>query len=149
MIIQVSNVLFPVYKAFIEPDMANAKLRIHSTYNPIAALTDPTYVCKVPLARRAGESGRGTVPVWGCVPDVFGVAFVVVVRQAALSTVRDKWDEFLKTRSPDSVVTRRIHDMYLIPGSIVNDNGTRPSSVDCFHGYALLMAVGISPCACS
>lgn len=72
-----SNVLFPVYKAFIEPDMANAKLRIHSTYNPIAALTDPTYVCKVPLARRV----RGHGSVCGTMfPDVLRVAFVFAVR---------------------------------------------------------------------
>eukprot|EP00026_Physarum_polycephalum_P006854 Phypoly_transcript_06907.p1 GENE.Phypoly_transcript_06907~~Phypoly_transcript_06907.p1 ORF type:complete len:479 (+),score=78.07 Phypoly_transcript_06907:25-1461(+) len=43
---QVSSVLFPMFKAFIEPDLEQAKITIQSTYNPMANLLEPTYVCK-------------------------------------------------------------------------------------------------------
>lgn len=49
-ILQVTNKLFPMFKAFTEPDMGRAKLRIsNSSYNPITAWTEPTYVAKVCL----------------------------------------------------------------------------------------------------
>eukprot|EP01111_Echinosteliopsis_oligospora_P011176 TRINITY_DN3621_c0_g1_i1.p1 TRINITY_DN3621_c0_g1~~TRINITY_DN3621_c0_g1_i1.p1 ORF type:complete len:488 (+),score=101.30 TRINITY_DN3621_c0_g1_i1:32-1495(+) len=43
---QVTSVLFPMFKAFIEPDLKQALITIHSDYNPMANLVEPTYVCK-------------------------------------------------------------------------------------------------------
>jgi len=43
---QVTSTLFPMFKAFIEPDLEQAMIKINSTYNPMANLLEPTYVCK-------------------------------------------------------------------------------------------------------
>jgi len=45
-LLQITNVLFPMYKYFIEPDMRSAMIRINSTYNPMTSLLEPTYVVK-------------------------------------------------------------------------------------------------------
>jgi uridine kinase len=45
-LLSVTNVMFPMYKAFIEPDIQTAKIRIHSTYNPMSSMVDPIYSCK-------------------------------------------------------------------------------------------------------
>lgn len=43
---QVTSTLFPMFKAFIEPDLEQALIKINSTYNPMNNLLEPTYVCK-------------------------------------------------------------------------------------------------------
>ncbi len=40
----VSSIVFPMFKAFIEPDLEAAKIRINSTYNPMKNLLEPTYL---------------------------------------------------------------------------------------------------------
>jgi hypothetical protein len=49
-LLSVTNVMFPMYKAFIEPDIQAAKIRIHSSYNPMISMVDPVYSCKVNLS---------------------------------------------------------------------------------------------------
>lgn len=46
-LLHVTQVMFPMYKAFTEPDIASAKVRIHSTYNPMVNMADPIFSCKV------------------------------------------------------------------------------------------------------
>lgn len=44
---QISETVFPMYKAFIEPDLQSATIRIRNTFNPFAGfLTKPTYTLK-------------------------------------------------------------------------------------------------------
>lgn len=46
----VTNVLFPMYKVFMESMQSvasAAKIRITSQYNPMTSLLDPIYVVKV------------------------------------------------------------------------------------------------------
>ncbi|GAM19408.1 hypothetical protein SAMD00019534_025830 [Acytostelium subglobosum LB1] len=45
-LLQITNVVFPMFKAFVEPDLDNAKIKIHSSYNPMSQVVEPTYVCK-------------------------------------------------------------------------------------------------------
>jgi len=43
---QVTSIVFPMFKAYIEPDLEQAKIRISSSYNPMNNLVEPIYVCK-------------------------------------------------------------------------------------------------------
>ncbi|KYR00647.1 adenylate cyclase domain-containing protein [Tieghemostelium lacteum] len=45
-LLQITNVVFPMFKAFVEPDLEQAKIKIHSSYNPMSQVVEPTYVCK-------------------------------------------------------------------------------------------------------
>ena len=35
-----------MYKAFIEPDLKTAHLKIYNTFNPFSGFMDPTYILK-------------------------------------------------------------------------------------------------------
>ena len=43
---QVSDTVHPMYKAFIEPDLKAAHLRIHNPFNPFSGFMHPTYILK-------------------------------------------------------------------------------------------------------
>ena len=43
---QVSDTVYPMYKAFIEPDLALAHIRIYNTFNPFSGFMDATYILK-------------------------------------------------------------------------------------------------------
>lgn len=43
---QVSDTVYPMYKAFIEPDLKAAHLRIVNTFNPFSGFMSPTYILK-------------------------------------------------------------------------------------------------------
>lgn len=43
---QVSDTVYPMYKAFIEPDLKAAHLRIYNTFNPFSGFMSPTYILK-------------------------------------------------------------------------------------------------------
>ena len=45
-IAQISETVYPMYKAFIEPDLQTAHIRIVNAYNPFAGFASPTYVLK-------------------------------------------------------------------------------------------------------
>ena len=43
---KITQIVFPMYKAFIEPDTREAKIRIAGSYNPMTTIADPLYVCR-------------------------------------------------------------------------------------------------------
>jgi uridine kinase len=43
---QVSDTVYPMYKAFIEPDLATAHIQIYNTFNPFSGFMDATYILK-------------------------------------------------------------------------------------------------------
>ena len=43
---QVSDTVYPMYKAFIEPDLKAAHLRIYNPFNPFSGFMHPTYILK-------------------------------------------------------------------------------------------------------
>ncbi|KAH7436648.1 hypothetical protein KP509_05G029600 [Ceratopteris richardii] len=43
---QVSETVYPMYKAFIEPDLETAQIRIINKFNPFSGLQSPTYILK-------------------------------------------------------------------------------------------------------
>jgi len=43
---QISETVYPMYKAFIEPDLRTAHLRVVNSFNPFAGFQDPTYILK-------------------------------------------------------------------------------------------------------
>ena len=43
---QISETVYPMYKAFIEPDLRSAHLRVVNSFNPFAGFQDPTYILK-------------------------------------------------------------------------------------------------------
>ena len=43
---QISETVYPMYKAYIEPDLRTAHLRIVNSFNPFAGFQDPTYILK-------------------------------------------------------------------------------------------------------
>eukprot|EP00249_Psilotum_nudum_P017078 c26145_g1_i1 orf=801-2840(+) len=43
---QVSETVYPMYKAFIEPDLETAHIKIRNKFNPFSGLQSPTYILK-------------------------------------------------------------------------------------------------------
>ncbi|XRB08281.1 uridine kinase [Pycnococcus provasolii] len=43
---QISETVYPMYKAFIEPDLQTAHLRIVNTFNPFSGFQDPVFILK-------------------------------------------------------------------------------------------------------
>lgn len=43
---QITETVYPMYKAFIEPDLANADIRIVNQFNPFSGLLNPIYTLK-------------------------------------------------------------------------------------------------------
>ncbi len=58
---QVSDTVYPMYKAFIEPDLKAAHLRIYNPFNPFSGFMSPTYILKsaTPVSPSAIESVLG------------------------------------------------------------------------------------------
>jgi hypothetical protein len=58
---QVSDTVYPMYKAFIEPDLKAAHLRIYNPFNPFSGFMSPTYILKSakPVSVSAIESVLG------------------------------------------------------------------------------------------
>ena len=44
--VQISDTVYPMYKAYIEPDLKTAHLKIYNTFNPFSGFMDPTYILK-------------------------------------------------------------------------------------------------------
>ena len=49
---QISETVYPMYKAFIEPDLRTAHLKVVNSFNPFAGFQDPTYILKSDPSRR-------------------------------------------------------------------------------------------------
>ena len=47
---QISDTVYPMYKAYIEPDLKSAHLRIYNTFNPFTGFMDATYILKSDVA---------------------------------------------------------------------------------------------------
>ena len=43
---QISDTVYPMYKAYIEPDLKTAHLKIYNTFNPFSGFMDHTYILK-------------------------------------------------------------------------------------------------------
>ncbi|KAK2078989.1 hypothetical protein QBZ16_002679 [Prototheca wickerhamii] len=43
---QVSETVYPMYKAFIEPDLEQAQLRVYNSFNPFSGFMSPTFILK-------------------------------------------------------------------------------------------------------
>ena len=59
---QISDTVYPMYKAFIEPDLAKAHLRISNTFNPFSGFMDATYILKSAKYKTV-EDIRAALPV--------------------------------------------------------------------------------------
>lgn len=44
--LQISDTVYPMYKAYIEPDLKEAQLRIFNTFNPFSGFQSATYILK-------------------------------------------------------------------------------------------------------
>ena len=44
--VQISDTVYPMYKAYIEPDLKTAHLRIYNTFNPFNGFMNATYILK-------------------------------------------------------------------------------------------------------
>lgn len=43
---QISDTVYPMYKAYIEPDLKTAHLRVYNTFNPFSGFMNATYILK-------------------------------------------------------------------------------------------------------
>ena len=52
---QISDTVYPMYKAYIEPDLETAHLRIYNTFNPFSGFMNATYILKSnkPITKQA------------------------------------------------------------------------------------------------
>lgn len=47
MVVQVSDTVYPMYKAFIEPDLKTAQLKVYNKFNPFSGfICNPIYILK-------------------------------------------------------------------------------------------------------
>lgn len=60
--VQISDTVYPMYKAFIEPDLKKAQLRIYNTFNPFSGFMNATYILKS-AQRVTFDSIRDVLPV--------------------------------------------------------------------------------------
>jgi hypothetical protein len=64
---QISETVYPMYKAFIEPDLQTAHLQIQNKFNPFSGFANPTYILKAragpELTEEAVSSALGWAPV--------------------------------------------------------------------------------------
>lgn len=44
---QVADTVYPMYKAFIEPDLKTAHLKVYNNFNPFSGFMEPTFILKV------------------------------------------------------------------------------------------------------
>ena len=53
--LQISDTVYPMYKAYIEPDLETAHLRIYNTFNPFSGFMNATYILKSnkPITKQA------------------------------------------------------------------------------------------------
>lgn len=47
LIAYIATQVYPMYKAFIEPDLQTAHIKIVNKFNPFSGFQNPTYVLKV------------------------------------------------------------------------------------------------------
>lgn len=51
---KITDTVYPMYKAFIEPDLRLAQLRIYNSFNPFAGATGRGLRCPLPQPPRRG-----------------------------------------------------------------------------------------------
>ena len=44
--VQITDTVYPMYKAYIEPDLNTAHLKIYNNFNPFSGFMAPTYILK-------------------------------------------------------------------------------------------------------
>ncbi|KAK1310773.1 hypothetical protein QJS10_CPA08g01723 [Acorus calamus] len=52
---QISETVYPMYKAFIEPDLKTAHIKIINKFNPFSGFQNPTYILKSPRTLTADQ----------------------------------------------------------------------------------------------
>ena len=45
-VMQITDTVYPMYKAYIEPDLNTAHLKIYNNFNPFSGFMAPTYILK-------------------------------------------------------------------------------------------------------
>eukprot|EP00878_Enallax_costatus_P011173 GHUV01011667.1.p1 GENE.GHUV01011667.1~~GHUV01011667.1.p1 ORF type:complete len:333 (+),score=73.17 GHUV01011667.1:259-1257(+) len=60
---QITDTVFPMYKAFIEPDLNAAQLKIHNSFNPFTGFMNATYILK--SKRREELTQQAVISVLG------------------------------------------------------------------------------------
>ena len=45
-VMQITDTVYPIYKAYIEPDLNTAHLKIYNNFNPFSGFMAPTYILK-------------------------------------------------------------------------------------------------------
>lgn len=61
--LQITDTVYPMYKAFIEPDLKAAQLKIHNSFNPFTGFMNATYILKATRAK--GLTQQAVVAVLG------------------------------------------------------------------------------------
>lgn len=54
--LEITDVVFPMYKAFVEPDLSHAHVTILNRHNPVVTMADPLYVSKAELLKITPKS---------------------------------------------------------------------------------------------
>jgi uridine kinase len=98
---KITQIVFPMYKAFIEPDTRAAKIRITGSYNPMTTIADPLYVCRARYA------------------DCKDQMISFMNEQSSLSTTQRE-EEQVK-----SIDRRKFKDIYLYPPKYDPNSGVR------------------------
>eukprot|EP00882_Tetradesmus_deserticola_P011951 GHRQ01012648.1.p1 GENE.GHRQ01012648.1~~GHRQ01012648.1.p1 ORF type:complete len:455 (+),score=199.18 GHRQ01012648.1:129-1493(+) len=60
---QITDTVYPMYKAFIEPDLNAAQLKIHNSFNPFTGFMNATHILKA--KRQPGLTQQAVVAVMG------------------------------------------------------------------------------------
>lgn len=77
--LQISDTVYPMYKAYIEPDLKEAQLRIFNTFNPFSGFQNATYILKSAKAVTE-EQIKAVLQVLSCFYCPSGCGVVIFVR---------------------------------------------------------------------
>jgi hypothetical protein len=84
-LLQITDTVYPMYKAFIEPDLKAAQLKIHNSFNPFTGFMNATYILKAPRAKDLTQEAVVAVlgvSGWGHACSGCGDRAVAVSKQA-------------------------------------------------------------------
>lgn len=63
LLLQITDTVYPMYKAFIEPDLQTAQLKIVNSFNPFTGFMNATYILKSNRTTQTHEMAKAALGV--------------------------------------------------------------------------------------
>ncbi|KAJ0982668.1 hypothetical protein J5N97_010923 [Dioscorea zingiberensis] len=135
---QISETVYPMYKAFIEPDLQTAHIKIINKFNPFSGFQNPTYILKSPktlsddqikavISNDHTESREETYDIY-LLPPGYTIAAILKRSSHVFSdervTVKIDWLEqlnrhYVQVQGRDRIVVRNVAEQLGLEGSYI------------------------------